>query len=106
MSAASAWHVSASALGKPRALRLVAPELPGHGVSRATMAVEGAERCDAALSIERVARAVSLIASGDGSNHDASGGRRAIVGYSMGGRLALRVFTHHPEVRIAFLCEI
>ncbi len=74
------WTTVAQALPEYHA---IAPDLPGHGRSHSTRS--------AAFSME--AAADSVIALLDAQEID----RCALVGYSMGGRLALYLAVHFPE---------
>lgn len=70
------------ALRLARHLRLLAPDLPGHG--RALGLPDGAYTMDGAAD--------ALVATLDAAGID----RAAFVGYSMGGRLALHLVLRHP----------
>ncbi|XRB14246.1 2-succinyl-5-enolpyruvyl-6-hydroxy-3-cyclohexene-1-carboxylic-acid synthase [Pseudoscourfieldia marina] len=99
---AAAWHSRVSEkrddLGDSsacaRRLRIIAPDLPGHGLSRAASG-SGLE----ALSIERISTALTaLVEKVAPSSGAGSSSRRAVVGYSMGGRMALRLILHADGV--------
>ena len=81
MGAGDDWREVAEAL--ERDFHCIAVDLPGHGASTG--------RPEAAYAMEGAAAALLELLDGLGI------GRCALVGYSMGGRLALHIALHHPE---------
>ncbi|MCL4251097.1 MAG: 2-succinyl-6-hydroxy-2,4-cyclohexadiene-1-carboxylate synthase [Anaerolineae bacterium] len=85
---AANWQAHVAALAER--WRVIRPDLPGHGQTPAP----AADRC----TMERVAADMALLIE------QVAGAPAALLGYSMGGRLALYTALHHPAwVRVLIL---
>jgi 2-succinyl-6-hydroxy-2,4-cyclohexadiene-1-carboxylate synthase len=78
---------------------VVLPDLPGHGMSRGVTSTSGGERMSIEIASEAIARLISREARGDGRM------KVALVGYSLGGRVALDLACKHQELLDCLVLE-